>query len=247
MKINFGLRPVLLPAPLRGVARKLLIYLFPVVAGVVVVILLLGVVRPRVGEILKLQKKISESKQKVDVFAKKLSTLKSFNQSQLTSDVAKVEIALPSSKDLPSLLSNLERLAGESQLAITTIQTAPGVITPTAGQNEAESFSVKVTVAGNFSQIKSFLGKAISAPRVLTTRTLGINSQKTEQQASLSATVALDSYSLSAASIKFLPEEPLQPVTAEEQKILTTITIIPETVQPSPAPIPVGKADPFAP
>lgn len=231
-----------LPESLRKV---LSIYAFPVISGIVVLILLFGIVLPRVEAVFTLRKKIAQSKQKVDAMDKKLTTLRGFNQNLLSKDVKKVEIALPPEKDLSSILSNLESLASQSGVAIAGVQTTPGEVRPASSNGETDNILVKVTITGNFGQIKSFLGKVISAPRLMSANSLAVSANPSATTASLSASLDLAAYFQIPTSVEFNVDEPLQTLNSEEEKILTKIT--PAVTLPSVAPPVTGRSDPFAP
>lgn len=247
MKINLIIRSLSIPKPIGVVTGKYSNYLLPAVTGIIVLFLLLWVVKPRFSEIFQLKEKIAQSKQDVVTLNNKLTALQGFDRDKLLADARKVEIALPSEKDLPSLLSILERLAAETGAAIASVQLTPGQIAPTGGGGEAANFPVKVTIAGSFAQIKSFLGSVTNASRVVTVRNLTITSSTT-QQASLSATLNLESFFQSLTATKFKTSDPLQNLTTEEQEVLAKITVpLPVVITPPAQPPVTGKADPFAP
>lgn len=244
MRLGIPIRLTMIPGPVGSILAKLTAYIAPIVAVIVIVILLLGIVRPRVGAIFQLRKKIVESQQKVVILETKLSTLRSFNLDKLQQDVKKAEIGIPADKDLPGLLLNLEKLAQDSGVAIAAAQLSPGLIGKEDGKGTAENFPVKFTITGGFAQIKSFLGAVASSPRVIDLRSLAMASE----QASLSASLDLDIYYLAIAAAKFSVDDPLQTITADEAKILQSLVPPSQiTVSPAPAPITTGKADPFAP
>ena len=233
-----------LPQSVKKKLNKLSIYAFPVISGVVILILMVGIILPRVQAVFTLRKEISQLKQKVEAMDKKLVTLRGFNQNLLADDVKKVEIALPSEKDLSSILSNLESLAAETGVAIAGVQTTPGEVKPASGKGETDNLPVKVTITGDFGQIKSFLGRLVSASRLMSAESLAVSANPSATTASLSASLDLAAYFQIPTVVQFNVDEPVQTLNSEEEKILTKIT--PATIPPSAAPPVTGRSDPFA-
>lgn len=243
MKINLTTKSV--PAPLAGIFEKYSVFILPFVSGLIILALLLFVVRPRLGEIFELRGQVAKAREDAVVLENKLSTLQNFDQDKLLSDVKKVETALPSDKDLQGLLSTLERLAAETGVGISAVQLTPGQISPIPAGGAAENFPVKVTITGNFFQIKSHLARVFESIRVIGVKSLTIT-LGTVGSASLSATLNLDSFFQQLAATQVQVREPLQNLTSAEQQILDKILVPqPTTVTPPPPPI-TGKADPFA-
>lgn len=244
MKINLTTKSV--PAPLAGIFEKYSVFILPFVSGLIVLALLLFVVRPRLGEIFELRGQVAKAKQDAVVLENKLSNLQNFDQDKLLSDVKKVETALPSDKDLQGLLSTLERLAAETGVGILAVQLTPGQISPIPAGGAAENFPVKITITGNFFQIKNHLARVFESIRVIGVKSLTIT-LGTVGSASLSATLNLDSFFQQLSATQVQVREPLQNLTSAEQQILDKISVPqPATVTPPPPPI-TGKADPFAP
>ncbi len=248
MKLNLTTKSVGLSRPLAGVlGGKYATYLLPVISALIVLILLLFVVKPRFLDIFKLRNNIAQAKQDVVVLESKLTTLKGFNQDKLLSDVKKVEVSLPSDKDLPGLLLTLERIAAETGVSIAAVQLTPGQISPTPAGGEVENFPVKATITGNFFQVKNYLVSVFGSPRMVAVKSVTITSGTAGAVASLSATLNLDSFFQQLAATKVVVRDPLQNLTSTELQILEKIAV-PAPVAGVPPPPPVtGKADPFAP
>lgn len=246
MKFNFGINFSSVSWKAGQFFSRLSFYLLPAIVGLAILFSLLIVIRPRVTAIFQLRTKLAQDKEKVSVLEKKLKTLKGLNYDKLLADAKKIEVFLPSDKNLPSLLFNLETLAATSGVQIAAVQLAPGEIAPQSGKIEVTGFPIKMTVIGNFTAIKTFLGKILTGARLMSVDSLTITSTA-QATASLSATLDLDSYFQSLDATKVVIDEPLTPLTSEEERVL--LKILPSTpVSTFPTvTAPTGKPDPFSP
>ncbi|MBI2263533.1 type 4a pilus biogenesis protein PilO [Candidatus Berkelbacteria bacterium] len=133
-------------------AALLLIYfgLKPVLAGL----------KERSLELAVVQKEVENKKQKLETLTSLAGEIKS--KSDL---LAKVNTALPSEPDYPSLLVMLESIASQSNVLLQSLQ--PGQ----AAGNEAP---LDITVQGNFSALKTFLSNLEQNSRPLLVKSINI-------------------------------------------------------------------------
>lgn len=243
MKPVFGLAGNLPPAYSK-ILGKLKLFILPAIA-VVVVIVAFYLLNPRVRDIFVLNKSIKDLEGKIANVDKKLSILQLLDSNVLLSQVREAEKALPSEKDIPGLLAALDRLAQETGISITSFQVVPGEVTATGSAQAvgAESLPFKMSIAGGYDSVKSFLTRAVNSNRALRIRSVAMTTQA--GPASTSASLDMETFYQMIAKIKFAPSDKLPDITAEEQRALEKASQRPYFSEISGTRPPTGKINPF--
>jgi len=225
---------------------NLTVFLLPSIAVVTVIFAFL-LINPRIKDILDLNKSIKDLENKVANVDRKLSILSSLDSNSLLSQVTEAEKALPSQKDIPGLLSSLDRLAQETGVSITSFQVVPGEITATSSAKAigAESLPFKMSVSGSYEGVKSFLSKAVNSNRTLRIRSVAISAKSQAGQSSVSASLDMEAFYQVISRIIFAPSERLPDITVEEQKALEKARLRPNLSEVPGAIAPTGKVNPF--
>lgn len=103
-------------------------YLPIIIAGVISLMLAVGLVVPSVQRIPLQNEEIARLTEEVSVLDQKHKTLQSLDLAKLNEMVQKTDVALPTEKSFPGLLSGLEALAREAGSSLLTFDSSPGVI-----------------------------------------------------------------------------------------------------------------------
>jgi len=225
---------------------SLTIFLLPAIT-VVVVVFAFFLLNPRVRDIFVLNRSIKDLEGKVANVDRKLSILSSKDSNMLLSQVREAEKALPSQKDIPGLLSSLDRLAQETGVSITSFQVSPGEVTATFSAQAvgAESLPFKMAISGGYDGVRNFLTRAVNTNRTLRIRSVAITAQAQAGQASVSASLDMETFYQIIAKIKFAPSDRLPDITTEEQKALEKASQRPYLSEISGTRPPTGKLNPF--
>ncbi len=151
---------------------------FPLITVLVVVGLLFLLVIPSLRKISLLRGEISDETETKKVLIRKEEVLKSLDEAQLLSQVERLERAVPSRKDVYSLLASLNGLAFSNGVSLSRFSLTPGslatasasssatsqtqVSEAVAGRGETAALSLleaAVEVSGPFDGVKAFLLK----------------------------------------------------------------------------------------
>lgn len=201
---------------------------------------------PRISTILELSKSIKVLDEKRLVLKEKSETLSSLEGSDLRSKVIQIEKSLPSQKDIPGLLFSIDKLAADNGVFITSIQLSPGEITATSSAvAQASKLPIKLSIAGGYEGIKSFLSQAISTNRIL--KVTRANLTAAQSSASISASLEVETYFLPLETVRFSTGDPLPKISAEEEKALERARLQPDFSQLpfGEKPPPGGRPNPF--
>jgi len=226
---------------------NLTIFILPAIS-VILVIFAFFLIAPRVGDILVLSKSIKSLEGKVASVDQKLTVLASLDSNMLISQVAEADKALPREKDVPGLLATLDNLAQGTDVSITSFQIVPGLVTATgsAQATGVQSMPFKMSIAGSYEGVKSFLTKAVNSNRTLRIRSMAM-STKSQEEASVSAALDMETFYQEIERIKFRPSDKLPDITREEQDALEKASQRPNLSEVSKVRPPTGKFNPFQP
>lgn len=241
-------------------------YLFPAIIVLVIIFILYQFTLPQVGQILEIRRELKEERQRLEQLVKKAQELEKLDEVTLKTNFQVSQEALPSEKDVPGLLFTLARLEGEATVSVEKFQLAPGLIstpaaTPTQATPSGEKGKAKpeapkketkpslsslvfdLTLAGEFSAIRSFLDKITEIKPILQIPSLKISQNKGEGlKADFKINFSYQPLPLTLGKI----DDPLPILTAKDKEILTEISQLPSYNQvPGVATAAGGKANPF--
>lgn len=234
-------------------------YLMPLAILLLIVVLTVSFVEPKISEIASLQQKISANKVRLDNLTQKANLLNSLDPGQLRVKFKTLEGALPSEKDIPGFLVQMQKIANEASVSVDKVELSAGSISTGSAQTQATTaktkktepdlVSAKVTITGTFTGLRQFLDKASQARRLLNIKgvNLGGNAaQKANGPISLELifSVYYQSLPISLGEIA----SPLPQVSTDEEKVYQTVAKYPlySTFEGAGSVnVPVGKSDPF--
>lgn len=109
--------------------------------------------------------------------------------------------AFPNTPDTIYVLKTIEKLASDNRLAITALQISqvPSSSDTDISQLDAEqisrqTFSLSVTVVGEYESIKNFIADLINSRRIMTVEAINFSVQENSTNRQLATTVTISSY-----------------------------------------------------
>lgn len=128
------------------------------------------VLLPAFTTISNLQKQLSDNKAVYDALTTKLSHLQSLDQQYqiLEPQLDLVYNAIPISSEVPSLTSQIETLARQSNLTIENYNVSPVEYYPIAGGEKLYSFVFSLTAQGQEKDIDTFIDAVSNFNRIVT-------------------------------------------------------------------------------
>jgi Tfp pilus assembly protein PilO len=147
------------------------------------IVLLLVVVRPSIGKIQDLNRDQDLARGTLDMLSSKVDQLESFadNSQLLEVDFAAFDKAIPSESDVPGLLTQLQMIADEAKVEITSLQFSGGVgvraVDAAAPSGTFSELRVKSTLKGKRSALLSLLRILESTSRIIDTESFSYTSE----------------------------------------------------------------------
>lgn len=183
------------------------------VGAVLVAIVLLSVsVRPAVEKIRKLREEQASAQETLTVLTAKVQQLESFaaETEVVDREFEHFNRAIPSKSDVPSILTQIQKIAAASGVNVTAMQFGGGG-TPTEGAAGGQGWSgvrVKLVVEGSFDNVVRLLQTLESASRLIDVETVRYNAQTSAEGGStLSVELTLRAYY--TAKPVLLPQAPI--------------------------------------
>jgi hypothetical protein len=163
--------------------EKMRIYLIPIVVGLVVLVLLLKIVKPKIKEVFLLRSDIDQARQKLSHLTEKEAALASFDQEVLKEQFLTANEALPSEQDVSGFLAQIERSAQESGILVESVSLTGGALATPSAEKEGEvlktttdedsydkgktEFKSRVVLKGVLANIGSFLDRLTKSRRIV--------------------------------------------------------------------------------
>lgn len=151
-------------------------YLVPIVTFLVIVALIPTIILPQVTKIGEKNRVLSEKEEKLDKLTAKVEALEGIDKEELDERVEAVEIALPSGKGLAPLVEGLKKIAGQSNLILTSVKLKPGKVasqsaTKKDSQTQAEATKnnlvINIDLTGGVNDFGNFLAFVERAKRIV--------------------------------------------------------------------------------
>lgn len=222
---------------------KYSLFVIPSVCSLLALLVIFLVTVPQVFKLIEKNQELEQIKQKHQEYRSKAATLDKIDLDYYKSGLNDVLYILPGEKEIPSAINSILDILSTSGLQLTNFSLGASL----PGQNNTESFGVRVDVSGNLEQIKNLINASEKSTRLLKIYGISLtNSGKTHLQASIDILVF---YSPLDANTKISPDQKISPLSDTEDQLLSQVkqnidsrNIIPnDSTQNSPT----GKDDPF--
>lgn len=254
---------------LRQLRKKYGSYLFITIACVVTYILLLQVIVPTATQTLNNYRLWEEKKAQLVSITKKRTMLESVTEATLQL-LGEAEAALPSEKDVATILVTMENLAQITTYGVNNISLTPGVVStesatlargedaagssvpdPAGKRKGADFLPVYISTTGTTAQFLEFISHLQGSRRVLDIESINAGYAGGDSNDQLTAQFNLIAYYLPPINSLGRIDSELPNFTEEEQKLLKNLVAMPvisATLLGQDAGIPVsttGKANLF--
>lgn len=223
---------------IKKVLGKVKILLIPLAIILLILFSSILFLKPQISGILAGQKELSLQRAKLAKLTAKKAFLGGLAESELE-DKTKTTLAfLPAEKDLPRALATIRNLADSNGLELQGVQAEPGSIS-----NGLESLEFKITISGDWTQLKNFLSQVEETSPLMRVVKAEISSFPPMAEAILS----LDSFSLPLPTTLGVSEAPLVAISPQEEEIYQRLVKIPPPTQGvfQPSSFPSGRENPF--
>jgi Tfp pilus assembly protein PilO len=221
--------------------QKYLRYGFPALAVVVAIMAVVLYILPGINDDLALKEEVDANAAKAQALDAKIATLQGVSIDNLTADLAKAEVALPTEKDIAGFLANINQITANSNTSIQGAQLiAQAAVSKTTTSN---AIQFQLIIKGNYPALRTFLTKVETARRVMTLLSININAADNGQ---LAADLSVDTYYEPAPAVTPGNPDPLPVRTAAQTGILAQLDNRTNLVPPIPTPSSSGRVDPFS-
>jgi len=143
-------------------------------------------INPTLSTIAKLKKEIADSKFVEQKLSQKINSLSSLSQQYLTvqDDIIYVLDAIPEKTEAPTLIAQVQSIAKNSSVNITTIETSPiNLNNQQSGLNS--EFNFNIAAEGSYEDIQTFLSNLTTMQRVISVDSISITKGDTNQNLQL--------------------------------------------------------------
>lgn len=227
--------------------NKNLYFVLPVISILVVIVIVLAWVQPKVASILDKQRAIQSEKDKqvkLDAKIKQLDLLLQ-DKTELVAKLTSINVALPTQKDVPQLIIQLQKIAQESDVDIQAVQLSPGkLVNETAPASKTgPDITINISIQGNYEAVKTFLGKVFKAKRLINMESINLTSSSTSDNGALVVSLMMNAYYQPIPPKPTDPTQELPVITKEEEAVYDKLqsytayqndgSFVPPTPQPS--------------
>lgn len=239
-------------------------YLIPFLTLLTVVLVSFFVDKPAILTILETYREMESRILRKEKIKEKLNSLESLDEMALRSKITKTMAAVPAEKQVPGLLSGLERLANEASASIEGFTINPGKISTVSGMTATSSgeavqsstliaeqktggmgvLDFQINLVGNYEALKAFLAKMENVNRIFSIDHVSF-STKGETEEILTTNLKMKTYYLPLSMYLGDVIEPVNLLMPEEEKTFGKISSF-EIYTFPPALGQTGKINPFS-
>lgn len=221
-------------------AENLKIFIWPAIGVLITLILLVAVIIPQIYSILDTNLQIRRQEVLSKDLQNKASVLETINVNQYKNDFNKLSINLPSIPDVPSVISQLQVLATQSNVTIKSL----GINTPSS--TTSDNFQIRVDLEGELSGINRFITDLKSSSRLLVLNRIEMVGSRSSlvYQASITLTAYFQPVETTLSAI----DQRIEPLSKDDQgEIIAISRNVNENqgVSEISATGPKGKSNPF--
>lgn len=219
--------------------RILKVYQRVIFLGVVTVFAVIAIITgivPLAKKVIGLADQVSIMQGDVQALTQKSAVLQGLDEAALRNELVSLSQAIPPDKSLPTVLSTLDGVAGQTGVTIVSfeLQKPGSLATQSAAKLTAEETKLSahilpftVSVSGTYNQIRSFLSTIGSVRRYFRVNTLDVNVSGAVTTARLAINAFYVPYPTAVGAVN----QPISPLSAAEQDTITKISNLPLLVQ----------------
>ena len=131
-------------------------------------------INPTLSTIAKLRREITDGKIVDQKLAQKINSLSSLSQQYQTvqNDISYILDAVPQKAEAPTLIAQIQSVAKNSSVSISSIDVSPIDLNDQQGSNS--TFNFDLSVAGNYQGLQTFMSSLINMQRVISIDSISI-------------------------------------------------------------------------
>ncbi len=214
--------------------------IFPILAILISIGLLMLVIVPQFQISLENQKNIQAAENKLAELQTKINILEQTDQTVYKNYIDKALIAIPTEKDIPEGVSQVLFLLNNNNLKVSEIS-----VFNTPAKGGLNNFQVKVSVEAPISDLRNFLQKIKTSGRIMNIKDIEFILSKNEN---MSSTMVLELYTQDLITSIGEVDKPVEALNQKEIEILAQITANTQNspvVSATEVTGQTGKVDPF--
>lgn len=179
-------------------------YLLPAITVILAVIVFIVAYQLLMPSIVENSAKISARNNDIQLAQEKIDSISTAKNtmSKFSDVVNNLLIAVPDSVDAPDLITEIEAIAGQNQVALPSM--SPPADINSAKNSGAAGLTVNIAIAGGFQNINNFINALETSIRFSKITSLTIS---TSQEGALAATISFDVYDRPVIKANELPQE----------------------------------------
>jgi Tfp pilus assembly protein PilO len=222
------------------------VFVVPVIVLIVIFAVSLLVIRPKINDILKIRKEITQNQQKLDKLDKKLSSLKVLGKEEIKTQLKTLSAAIPSAKDPANLVITIEKLAADSSITLESFSLTPGGISTQSAQTDktTDRMDFKLALRGTYQSLKDFLANSLKTVRIIAVQSISVSAGG--ETGELDFATELSSFYNPLPKITSEPESAIEELTRDELELIENLGQTAQFNQPESATY-SARPNPFAP
>lgn len=223
----------------------------PFISILIVIILIPLQILPTIQKIANFRNEINISSTRKSQMQQKLTILTSENSDSLQSMLIKVNQAIPSAKEIPSIFSSINNLASATSVSIEQIQVNVGEVSTSSTSSvlfktSSNSVDFQTSISGTFPQVKDFLSKLEKTNRIFRIRSISFRQQEKTGVLATNANINLIAYFQALPSTIGKVEDPINQLSVQEKNNIGVLADVLDTQDVNLPSLPMGKPNPFS-
>jgi len=188
--------------------NKNLYIVLPLLSILIVIGLGIFFIQPKVVTIMEKQASIKQENSRKELLQTKIQKLENLSKrkTELLAQLTAINEALPTQKDVPTLIIQIQKTAQDSDVEIQSIQLSPGKLIDDQAVAKTTDITINLSIRGNYEAIETFLGKVFRGKRLINLESINLaSSGSTDSDSGLTASIVMSTY-----------YQPLPPKAADE-------------------------------
>lgn len=225
-------------------------YLIPILVVLIIFVSSLVFLKPKIIDLIEIQKKNSEERKKLAQLSQKVAALEGLDINELTAKSDLLLKILPAEKDIPNFLTALKIISQQTNVTLKSLKTDPGAISTvsakpkTKEQKGLPSVPFDLIVRGENDMIKDFLQKV---ENVMPLMRIEIVSLSNREDNFVEASLILNAYFQPLPQNIGPLEQSISLVTQEEENTYQTLSgLEPAATESSLLEVVSGRENPFS-
>lgn len=218
-------------------------FIWPVASILIALLLFIFVIIPQIITLIHTNEVLNQTSGRINALNNKAAALSQINTTNYTNSLNVALAALPTERDLPAAISQIQSLLGKYNLQLEDTSFSGSAI-DASKSTTAQSFQIKLDVLGDLGGVKSFANGLKTTPEIIKLTGIDLSGSR---GGLVQATITLMVYYQLSTPLSENVEQPLTPLTQDDIQLLTQLQ---QNIQSLPYVTstelgPRGKVNPF--